>query len=155
MQYSNAMKINTRPLKCNYYFVMRPHVHSTSRELVVWAQRNILEPCVLDITKGNYLITAGLNESKSLNSRKSLLTFGDSRSIVWPSLLSYTINYWVGNSIYICSLSPWKYLQAFIYYSLNMLSLLPTSHRITEGFFSVNKHSVLLIMHLFAFSVRS
>ena len=57
IQYSNAMKINTRPLKCNYYFLMRPHVHSTSRVLVIWAQINIIEPCVLDITKKKKAIT--------------------------------------------------------------------------------------------------
>ena len=38
MQYSNALKINTRPLKCNYYFLMQLHVHCTSRVLVIWAQ---------------------------------------------------------------------------------------------------------------------
>ena len=63
MHYYNAMKNNTRPLKSNYYFVMQPHVHSTSRVLVIWAQISIIEPCVLDVTKGNYLVTAGLNEA--------------------------------------------------------------------------------------------
>ena len=63
MQYSNAMKINNRSLKCNYYFVMQPHVHSTIHVLVIWAQIDIIEPCVLDVNKGNYLVTAGLNEA--------------------------------------------------------------------------------------------
>jgi len=150
------MKINTRPLKCNYYFVMRPHVHSTSRVLVIWAQINIIEPCVLDITKGNYLITAGLNESESLNSQKSLATFGDSRSTVRPSLLSYTINYWVGNSILqLIYVHCPRGKTCRLLFSFIMLSLLPTSHRITKWlFFSVNKHSLLFKILLVAFSVR-
>ena len=65
----------------------------TRRVLVVWAQINIIEPCVLDITKGNYMITAGLNKSESLNSQKSLITIGDSCFMVWPGLLSYTTKY--------------------------------------------------------------
>ena len=73
---------------------------------------------------------------ESLNSQKSLTTFGDSRSMVRPSLLSYTINYWVGNSILkLIYVHCPRANTCRLLFSFIMLSLLPKSHRITKWFF--------------------
>ena len=159
MQYSNAMKINIRLLKCNYQFLMPPHVHSTSRVLVIWAQI-ILQNRVFQIsTKGNYLISAGLNESESLNSQKSLwqptvilvLWFGQVHCLTQLITGSETLYY----NLYMFTVS----LEIVADFNLILTCSAYCQHhtllQIDFFLFSVNERSLLLKIHLFAFSVRS